>query len=107
MSISTKSAKMLWGRSAARCSMPDCRCQLVIDETEADNETLIGEMCHMVGESEDGPRGVSTLTREQRDAYGNLILLCRNHHGEIDGQPDTYPVERLSTLKTEHERWVR
>lgn len=107
MPISTKTAKMLWGRAAARCAIPDCRHPLVVDETDADDEVLVGEMCHMVGESEDGPRGQSPLTRDQRDLYSNLILLCRNHHSEVDGQPATFTVERLKAIKGHHERWVR
>lgn len=86
--------------------MQQCRVPLVIDETETDDPALIGEMCHMVAESEDGPRGHSPMTREQRDTYQNLILLCRNHHGEIDAQPATFSVERLQQIKTEHEDWV-
>ncbi|MER9746152.1 hypothetical protein [Mesorhizobium sp. M0140] len=79
----------------------------MLDETETDDPALVGEMAHMVAESEDGPRGVSPLTPEQRDLYGNLILLCRNHHGEIDRQPATWPVERLHQIKADHETWVR
>jgi len=33
--------------------------------------------------------------------------LCRNHHGEIDGQAGTFTVERLKAIKADHERWVR
>jgi len=87
--------------------MPECRHRLVIDSAEGDNEALIGDMCHMVAESEDGPRGQSPLTRDERDQYDNLILLCRNHHGEIDGQPGIFSVERLKAIKADHEGWVR
>jgi hypothetical protein len=76
MAISLRTAKMLWGRGAGRCSMPECRQPLVIDCTETDNEALIGDMCHMVAESEDGPRGQSPLRREERDQYDNLILCA-------------------------------
>jgi hypothetical protein len=107
LAITIQTAKMLWGRSAGRCSMAQCRRTLVIDRTETDDETLVGEMCHMVAEASDGPRGNSPLSREQRDKYDNLILLCRNHHAEIDGQPETFPVDRLKDIKAEHERWVR
>lgn len=96
---------MLWGRAAARCAI--CKIQLVLDETKADNPALIGEMAHMVAESEDGPRGQSPMTAEERDFYDNLLLLCRNHHGEIDRQPETWPVERLKQIKSTHEKWVR
>src|SRR3954468_11072743 len=105
MGISPKTMKMLWGRAAARCSQ--CRIALVVDRTETDNEALIGEMCHMVADKDDGPRGRSPLTPEQRDEYDNLILLCRNHHGEIDAQPKTFTIERLKALKFEHEQWVQ
>jgi hypothetical protein len=105
MTISPRTTKMLWGRSSGLCSI--CRKELVVENTGADAEALIGDMCHMVAESEDGPRGQSALTSEQRDRYENLILLCRNHHAEIDGQPATFPVKRLKTIKAEHEQWVR
>ena len=52
MAISLKTAKMLWGRAAGRCSMPECRQPLVIDSTETDNEALIGDMCHIVAETD-------------------------------------------------------
>jgi hypothetical protein len=106
MAISVKAAKMLWGRAAARCSMPECRRPLVVDGTKTDTDALIGEICHIVAESEGGPRGQSPLTREQRDQYENLILLCPNHHAEIDAQPETFPVERLKALKALHEQSV-
>lgn len=97
---------MLWGRAAGRCSIPGCRMRLVLDETETDDPALIGDMCHMVAESEDGPRGKSPLTLDQRNLYGNLLLLCRNHHGEIDNHVHSYTVERLQQVKSEHEAWV-
>jgi hypothetical protein len=87
--------------------MPNCRLALVLDGTATDNPALIGEMAHMVAESADGPRGDSPLTAEERDRYDNLILLCRNHHGEVDAQPKTWPVNRLKQLKAEHETWVK
>jgi HNH endonuclease len=107
MPISAKTRQMLWGRAAGLCAFPQCRLHLVVDSTETDDETLIGEACHIVAESLDGPRGQSPLTAEQRDKYGNLILLCRNHHRQIDTQIETYPVERLQQLKLDHESWVR
>ncbi len=97
---------MLWGRAAARCAFPECRTQLYVDETETDDAALIGENCHIVGSSEDGPRGDNPLPASSRDKYGNLILLCRNHHRVVDQQPGKYTVEFLHSLKEEHERWV-
>jgi hypothetical protein len=107
MSFSQKTTKIIWGRAAGLCSMPDCRKSLFLDESETDDESLIGEMCHIVGESEDGPRGLHPMPVEQRNLSGNLILLCRNHHREIDTQPGTWPIERLHQIKEAHQRWVR
>lgn len=107
MSITVKTTKMLWGLAAARCSMPECRKFLVLDETETDAPATVGEMAHIVGESAEGPRGQAVLTREERDRYSNLILLCGDHHTEIDQQPEAWPVAKLQEIKSAHEAWVR
>lgn len=78
-----------------------------MDASETDDESVVGEACHMVAEKPDGPRGESKLTPEQRDKYANLILLCNVHHKQVDDQVATYPVERLHKIKLEHETWVR
>ena len=41
------------------------------------------------------------------DSYINLILLCCNHHKEIDDLPQAYSVAKLGAIKREHEHWVR
>lgn len=107
MSISLKTHKMLWGRSGNRCSMPDCRKILVIESAGIDNESLIGEECHIIAKKQDGPRGKSDLSLEERNEYKNLILLCRVHHKIIDDQPNKYTVDKLYLIKENHEKWVR
>lgn len=106
MTFSAKTLKMLWGRAAARCSMPDCRIHLVEDASLTDDEALIGENCHIVGSSSDGPRGKVDLAADRRDLYGNLILLCRNHHRLIDQKDNEYSVDVLHEIKRNHEAWV-
>src|SRR5690242_17204117 len=96
---------MLWGRAAGRCSK--CRMDLYEDETDTDDPTLVGENCHIVAESEDGPRANPAIPIEQRNSYANLILLCRNDHKIVDAQVGEYTVERLQQLKADHEAWVR
>jgi hypothetical protein len=105
--FTAQTLKMLWGRAAARCAMPECRLHLVEDATATDDEALIGENCHIVAESPDGPRGNASFPIEKREKYGNLILLCRVHHRIIDEQPNAYTSERLHELKSEHECWVK
>lgn len=107
MAITLKTRKMLWGRAANHCAFTACRRELVIDATETDDESLIGEECHIVAESPDGPRGDSPLTLEQRDKYGNLVLLCAVHHKVVDDQPGQYTVEHLHQMKKDHENWVK
>jgi hypothetical protein len=105
MPISPKTQKTLWGRAANRCAI--CRKELVMDATDTDDESLVGEACHIVAQSTAGPRGISPLTVEQRDKYTNLILLCNVHHKQIDDQFNAYPVSKLEEIKAQHESWVR
>lgn len=107
MGISLKTHKMLWGRLGNHCAMPDCRKELVMDATETDDESLIGEECHIISRSPDGPRRNADFPEEKLDKYENLILLCRIHHKIIDDQPNTYTVEYLKQIKVAHEKWVR
>ena len=90
MAIQPKDQKILWAKSAGRCSMPECREKLVLEASEKvpSKNLLIGENCHIVAKSEDGPRGNSILTKEERNRYPNLILLCSNHHIVIDIDPE-------------------
>lgn len=106
MGISVKTRKMLWGRSANRCSLSKCRRQLVEDETEIDDPSIVGDEAHIVAREQDGPRGNSDLTADERDRYDNLMLLCKIHHKIIDDQSDTYTVERLKGIKASHIDWV-
>jgi hypothetical protein len=98
---------MLWGRAAGRCAEPTCRRQLFEDATETDDPSVIGENCHIVAEKDDGPRPNPAMPLEARNAYSNLILMCRNHHKMIDDQENKYTVERLHDMKDAHEKWVR
>jgi hypothetical protein len=107
MGISLKTHKMIWGRSGNMCSFPDCKKVLVIDETATDDPSVIGEEAHIVAQKEDGPRGKSSLSIEQRDKYDNLILLCNIHHKNIDDQEHEYTVEKLHEFKKKHEGWVK
>lgn len=105
MAVSLKTHKMLWGRAGSRCAI--CKLELVEDSTETDDESIIGEACHIVARKEDGARGVSLLTKEQRDKYNNLILLCNIHHKIIDDQENEYTVEKLLGIKNDHVNWVK
>lgn len=106
MAASNQAKLIVWTKAAGRCSFPDCRLQLVLD-TEPSNGIPVGEIAHIVAEQVDGPRGNHVLAGEHRNQPPNLILLCPNHHTEVDKAPQTYSIERLREFKLRHENWVR
>jgi len=48
MTISLKTHKMLWGRFGNGCAFPECKNILIEGKTDTDNESLIGEVAHIV-----------------------------------------------------------
>lgn len=102
MSITSKVRKKLWAKSGNRCAI--CKTELFTKE-EADETLNIGEECHIISCAEKGPRYKDGLLNY--DTYENLLLLCRNHHKEIDTLIDSYPEELLMYMKSNHENWVR
>lgn len=99
--------KLLWGRAAGRCSAPWCRVNLIADETGYDPAVPIGEIAHVEAAADGGPRANSALSREQRDSYENLILLCAHCHAKFDRQEKAHSVEYIRQLKQDHEAWVK
>lgn len=107
MAILPTDIKILWSRAAGLCSMPECRKRLTPEsQTMASGAVIIGDNCHIVAESMDGPRGNIPIAETDRNRYPNLILLCRDHHKIIDTDIDSWPVEKLYRIKSEHENWV-
>lgn len=102
MPISDKVRKKLWAKSGNRCAI----CKAELFSKEAADETLnIGEECHIISSAENGPRHKDGLLNY--DSYENLLLLCRNHHKEIDTLIDSYTEDLLMYMKSNHENWVR
>ena len=101
MAISSKTRKNLWAKSGNRCAI--CKTELFIKTSEK-VELNIGEECHIISSKLEGPRHKNIANY---DEYYNLILLCRNHHKEIDELYDTYTEEILRYIKLNHENWVK
>jgi hypothetical protein len=80
--------------------------ELSQDSSAATSAFTLGEQAHIVGESEDAPRGKSILSAEERESYHNRMLLCPNHHTQIDKDESAFSVEKLYYLKSAHELWV-
>jgi hypothetical protein len=104
MAISDKTRKVLWGRSGNRCAI--CRQRLVVDETDADAESVVGDECHIHSGAPNGPRHEAAADPQSIDALANLLLLCRVHHKMVDDQFETYTAELLRSIKANHEQWV-
>ena len=101
MGITSKTRKMLWAKSGNKCSI--CKSELFSNE-EGKGNLNIGEECHIISSQSNGPRHKGGLTNY--DEYDNLILLCRNHHKEIDELTETYTEEIIRYIKQNHENWV-
>jgi hypothetical protein len=102
-SIPPKDVKILWGTSAGKCSI--CRCDLIQDQGDGRPYPL-GEMAHIEGENDGSARFNSQLSVADRAKYNNLILLCPTHHTIIDRDPGTYTVEKLRSIKNDHELFI-
>jgi hypothetical protein len=105
MVMTQKDIKLLWGRSGNRCAI--CKIELSQDSSAVTSSFTLGEQAHIIGENEESPRGNSVLSAEERESYHNRILLCPNHHTEVDKDETYFSVEKLYYLKSAHELWVR
>jgi len=106
VAISVRDRILLWSWSGNRCAFPSCRRLLTREAEETGRATNLSQEAHIVGESEAGPRGTSPMTKGQRDAYPNRIVLCLEHHKIVDDDPDHWTIDRLLEVKAEHEAWV-
>jgi hypothetical protein len=93
-----KTVKKLFALSGNICAYPDC--QLPIVERAG---TVTGEICHIKARHAGGPRFDPAQSEEDRQAFANLILLCRHHHKVIDSEPELYTVDVLTEMKAIHE----
>jgi hypothetical protein len=96
---------MLWGRAAGRCEFDGCN-QAVSWHPDTQEAVNTAEAAHIIGFSEDGPRGEKDLSEELARDITNLMLLCRICHRTIDTNRDRYPVELLRRMKQDHERRI-
>lgn len=105
-SYSDRTIKLIWGEAASRCSI--CRKKCISKEEDVTETALIGEIAHIydLADSDSSPRSNPSLDEKQKNDYSNLLLVCRNCHGEIDQKKKTYSVEDLQRIKNDHEHWV-
>jgi len=92
--------KLLWCKSGGVCAI--CQRGLALPGTSG----VIGEMAHIVAHGDRGPRADADLSLDKLNAYENLILLCPDHHRQVDTQPQKWPPRKLRSLKRTTEEWV-
>jgi len=96
---SLQTVKRLFALSNNRCAFPRCISPII-----APSGSVIGKICHINARSKGGPRYEPKQTDEERNSFANLVLMCGNHHDQIDKQPDLYTAEVLREIKATHEK---
>lgn len=96
---------MLWGRAAGRCEFAGCN-QPMSWHRETKETVNIAEAAHIIGFSEDGPRGEGEISEDLARDVSNLMLLCRTCHKPIDTNRDHYSVALLRKMKQDHEERI-
>ena len=97
--------QMLYVSAGGRCQFPGCNKHLLLEKASW-RYINSGEVAHIVGASENGPRG-NSKSHELSQELDNLMLLCPEHHKLIDDNPDKYTVEYMSAIKEEQEKKVK
>lgn len=92
--------RRLFATSAGYCQNPSCASELFVD---AGGESFhIAEMAHVFAANDSGPRSSAELSKAERGAFENLIVLCANCHTKVDKAPDAFPSSMMLAWKREH-----
>jgi hypothetical protein len=90
----------LFAVAGGHCQNPGCLADLFL---EIGNKNIhIAEMAHVFAANDDGPRANRTLSKAERGAFENLILLCPKCHKIIDKAQTEFPDALLAQWKREH-----
>ena len=87
----------LYIKSGNECAYPGCH-NVLVDE----NGNFVGEVCHIEAAMPGGERFNPNMTNEDRRSFGNLMLMCHQHHVVTD-DVEKYTVEKLKEMKRNHE----
>src|SRR6202034_124035 len=105
-SYSETVVKTLFALSGNLCSFTDDRFPHGCDKHLTDPiwPRVRGEIAHICGYAANAPRHDSSMSVEQRNGFDNLILLCPNHHQQVDDlEPERFTVEVLREMKRKAE----
>jgi hypothetical protein len=100
--VTVATAKMLFALSGNRCAFADPATGVACENDLARPEwnRVRAQMCHIKGEQPNAARYDSNQTDDERRHFDNLIVMCPNHHYEIDSlRPVDFSVEVLTEMK--------
>ena len=69
--------------------------------------TNVSEYAHIIGDSEQGPRGDKNLSELYAGDIKNIIILCPRCHEQVDKNESFYTIDRLQKIKSSHIERVR
>ena len=96
--IKTSVLSRLFAMSGNLCAYPGCH-QILYRE----DGTGFVNVCHIHAVEEGWARHDPNVSDEGLRAIDNLILMCRNHHGEIDQEFSPISADHLREWKRRHE----
>lgn len=90
------------------CANPSCLCFTGYATTEGWPRS-IAEGAHILPSGKKGPRAkdVAAFPNIDRASSANGIWLCKNCHGEVDADPNSFSTDRLFKWKSQHEEVIR
>lgn len=94
----------LFADSGGYCQNPDCNENLFLTIGKADFH--IAEMAHIISAGEKGPRTNLKLSKAEKGAFSNLILLCPTCHTKIDKAETEYPEKLIKEWKNNHSQKI-
>lgn len=97
---------ILMGLCGGKCEFRGCEKSIVEDMLTGDKVNF-SNYAHIIASSANGPRGDKILSSKLSNDVNNIMVLCRNHHKEIDDLPEKYTVDILKNMKSEHENYVK
>lgn len=106
--LSKDTRRDLWIKAGARCQFRGCN--KPIDRNFLTQERVVlGQYCHIIGDSPDGPRGDSDRSKALAADPANLILCCTSCHKTIDDSKleAGYSEAVLVEMKREHELHIQ
>jgi hypothetical protein len=75
------------------CQNPARERELFVDA--AGESIHVAEMAHVFAANDDGPRAKPQMSKAQRGAFENLVLLCAVCRTMIDKAPAAYPDDTI------------